>query len=247
VDGAGNVFITGYTPLPWGGQMPTTLKYAKDGTLLWSANAGGAGLSPGSSGEVYVTGRIEDGFGGYIAGTAKYSPSGDFLWSQIFAGANNRYALPAQIATDKHGTAFVSGQYTESDIFYNADLMTFAYSSQGEVSWTNRYYGPQNLQNEYGAALTCDPNGYAILTAQAWGNGPPPDMVLIKYASTNLNPPPVLTIERNASEIVLSWTDAAFALQSAPTITGTFTNVPGATSPFTNVIAGGQRFFRLMQ
>jgi hypothetical protein len=31
----------------------------------------------------------------------------------------------------------------------------------------------------------------------------------------------------------------------APAITGTFTNVPGATSPYTNVITGGQQFFRL--
>ena len=32
-----------------------------------------------------------------------------------------------------------------------------------------------------------------------------------------------------------------------PAITGTFTNIPGATSPYTNVISSGQRFFRLIQ
>jgi len=30
-----------------------------------------------------------------------------------------------------------------------------------------------------------------------------------------------------------------------PAITGTFTNLLGATSPYTNPIAGGQQFFRL--
>ena len=47
--------------------------------------------------------------------------------------------------------------------------------------------------------------------------------------------------------VVLSWTNAAFGLQSAPAVTGTFTDIPGASSPFTNSITGGQRFFRLAQ
>jgi hypothetical protein len=33
---------------------------------------------------------------------------------------------------------------------------------------------------------------------------------------------------------VWSWTNAAFGLQSVPNPTGTFTNILGATSPFTN-------------
>jgi len=39
-------------------------------------------------------------------------------------------------------------------------------------------------------------------------------------------------------------------LQSAPNITGTFTNLPGATSPYTNPITGAHKFlpadFKLM-
>jgi hypothetical protein len=35
-------------------------------------------------------------------------------------------------------------------------------------------------------------------------------------------------------------------LQSAPAVTGTFTNIPGATnSPYTNPITAAQQFFRL--
>jgi hypothetical protein len=39
---------------------------------------------------------------------------------------------------------------------------------------------------------------------------------------------------------------AGFALQSAPAASGSFTNIPGATSPYTNPISGGQQFFRLI-
>ena len=55
-----------------------------------------------------------------------------------------------------------------------------------------------------------------------------------------------LTIQSLGSSVVLSWTDPTFALQAAPTASGSYTNVPGATSPYTNVISGDQLFFRLI-
>jgi len=45
---------------------------------------------------------------------------------------------------------------------------------------------------------------------------------------------------------VLSWTNAGFNLQSAPAVIGPFTNLPSATSPFTNSLGGSQQFFRLI-
>jgi hypothetical protein len=46
--------------------------------------------------------------------------------------------------------------------------------------------------------------------------------------------------------LVLSWTNAAFSLASAPTVDGTFAKVVGATSPYTNSISGAQSYFRLV-
>jgi hypothetical protein len=43
-----------------------------------------------------------------------------------------------------------------------------------------------------------------------------------------------------------SWTNVSFTLQSAPSVTGPFTNLPAATSPFTNPITAPQQFFRLI-
>jgi len=45
--------------------------------------------------------------------------------------------------------------------------------------------------------------------------------------------------------VVLTWSDATFLLQSAPLVTGVYTDVPGATSPYTNAISGAAEFFRL--
>jgi len=44
---------------------------------------------------------------------------------------------------------------------------------------------------------------------------------------------------------VLSWINAGFNLQTAAAVTGPFTNLPAATSPYTNPLAALQQFFRL--
>jgi uncharacterized repeat protein (TIGR03803 family) len=46
-------------------------------------------------------------------------------------------------------------------------------------------------------------------------------------------------------QAVLTWTNPVFNLQCAPDLISSFTNVPGATSPYTNPITGVQQFFRL--
>jgi uncharacterized repeat protein (TIGR03803 family) len=62
-------------------------------------------------------------------------------------------------------------------------------------------------------------------------------------------PPPKLAIIASEGNVIVGWPTNAtsFALQSAPTLSGTFTNIPGARSPYTNAIAGSQQFFRLSQ
>jgi hypothetical protein len=49
------------------------------------------------------------------------------------------------------------------------------------------------------------------------------------------------------NQLVLSWTNAGFNLQSAPAVTGPFTNFLGATSPYTNSFTIPGQFFRLIE
>ena len=56
---------------------------------------------------------------------------------------------------------------------------------------------------------------------------------------------PLLSFTHAGTNVILSWS-GSFTLQSAPNVTGAYTNVPGATSPYTNSIGTEpQRFFRL--
>ena len=48
-------------------------------------------------------------------------------------------------------------------------------------------------------------------------------------------------------DVVLTWGDPAFSLQAGPAVGGPYTNVPGALSPYTNVVSGAQGYFRLLQ
>jgi len=62
--------------------------------------------------------------------------------------------------------------------------------------------------------------------------------------SSALAPIP-LNITNINRAVVLSWSDPAFFLQASTLVTGVYTNVPGATSPYTNTFSEATKFFRL--
>jgi hypothetical protein len=63
---------------------------------------------------------------------------------------------------------------------------------------------------------------------------------------TNAAPIPIpLAVQHNANKLILTWSAPAFSLQTAPAATGNYTNVSGATSPYTNAIGTSPKFFRL--
>jgi hypothetical protein len=71
------------------------------------------------------------------------------------------------------------------------------------------------------------------------------DNFRLSYGPAGTVSPIPLRIDLIGTNAVLTWSNSAFALESAPLVTGVFTNVPDATSPHTNALSGPQRFFRL--
>jgi hypothetical protein len=69
--------------------------------------------------------------------------------------------------------------------------------------------------------------------------------VLVEVVDGALAPIP-LNITAAGSDVTLTWANSAFSLQAAPSVTGTYTNVPGATSPYTIPASGAARYFRLV-
>jgi len=68
--------------------------------------------------------------------------------------------------------------------------------------------------------------------------------LLVEVAASAPNPIP-LTITQSGADVTLTWSNPAFSLQASSGVTGTYTNITGATSP--HVISAGEahKFFRL--
>ena len=199
-----------------------------------NVNDEAAAIAVDSNGNVVVTGvsydtRPNQSFESYV--TIKYSTAGVLLWNRRYAGGAGR-----AVAVDSSGNVFMTG-------YSNPGFVgeTIAYSSAGVPLWTNRFNGVGN-QDWTPQAIAVDGSGNVFVTGSSY-NGTNFDIVTIKYSSSLA--PPGLDFQKLNNQLVLSWTKAGFTLQSAPLASGTFTNIPGATSPYTNSMTSAQQYFRL--
>jgi hypothetical protein len=55
----------------------------------------------------------------------------------------------------------------------------------------------------------------------------------------------LINISQAGTNVVVSWVSGNGTLQSAPAVTGPYTDVPGATSPWTNSMAGSSEFYQI--
>ena len=236
-----NVFVTGYSADEVLIRYRTyqtnyeyaTVAYSLAGVPLWTNRYEG----PGS---FFVPSRITlDSVGSILLvgdqAIVAYSDAAVPLWTNRFKG--NGYAL----AKDSKGNIFMTGV---APGIYSSDYMTIAYSSAGVPLWTNSYNGSGNA-DDMSLAVTVDTKGNVFVTGTTYGYSSSYDYTTIKY-SPSLPPPVQLDFQMLQTELVLSWTNSDFSLQSSSAIEGTFTNIPYAISPYTNSITLPQQFFRLV-
>jgi len=98
--------------------------------------------------------------------------------------------------------------------------------------------GTSSDLNEELFVLTPNQNINRLVITKQTGSGFSTDITFL-----SLNVP--LMIHQTGANVVLNWTNSAFGLMAAPVVNGTYTNVTGATSPYTNAISGSQGFFYL--
>jgi uncharacterized repeat protein (TIGR03803 family) len=144
------------------------------------------------------------------------------------------------VGSNLYGTAVSGGEYGNGTVF--------AINTNG-TGFTTVYDFPPifstNFVNLGGAGPS---NGLLLSGSTLYGTTTLGGQADGTIYSLNLSPAPQpipLQAQVSGGNLVLSWSTSAFSLQTAPTIGASFTNVTGATSPYTNTGYGSQQFFRL--
>lgn len=219
-----------------------TIAYTTNGVPLWTnrfplgASLGRLIVSPSclaadQAGNIYRVGYTSVGGPLRFAAVA-YSNSGLPLWTntQILRG----YATGVMVDSDTN--IFVHGETT---LNFSPASAVVAHTRNGTAIWTNYFQGGLSPS---GFGMDAEGNVYVAGVEQAVpGNS---DFFLVKYSAIAPHAIP-LTIEPAPIGLILRWPNPAFDLQSAPTLTSGFTNIPAATSPYTNLFSEPQQYFRL--
>lgn len=245
VDRDGNVIITGHSTGSGGFSDFGTIAYSITGVPLWTNlyDFGGedsaTAVAVDGSGNAFVTGYSDrSGNYDYDFATVAYSSNGAALWTNRYSNglANSRANA---IAVDNMENVIVTGVSTGTD--GSMDYTTIAYSNAGIPLWTNFYSG--NNGTDWASGVAIDGSNSVFVTGYSAVNSGT-IYVTIKYSNVSSLPIP-LAFQIVGTEIVLSWTNAAFNLQTSSTVDGVYTTISGATSPYSNTLSGDQQFFRL--
>jgi hypothetical protein len=246
--GGGNVFVTGNSPGIGTGSDYATIAYSNAGIPLWTNRYNGLGngadfanaVTIDSKGNVFVTGTSAGSGTSYDYATVAYSNEGLPLWTNRYGGVGSDAAYA--VAVDTSGNVFVTGNSFLGGGIYG--YATLAYSPTGLPLWTNLYIGTGGGENS-GNFLAVDGSGNLFVNGFSTGSGTGYDSTTIKYSS--IVPAVVVRLNFQAvnNELILSWTNADFNLQIAHVLSGMFTNIPSATSPYTNSMIDLQQYFRL--
>lgn len=208
VNGAGEVFVTGYSWDSLTSYDYITIKYSSNGAEEWVRRYNGAAneddraiaITLDYDSNVYVTGSsIEFNNSDFV--TIKYDGAGNEQWVARYDGLSNYNDIATAIALDPFGNVCVTG-YCWSPTTAN-DYVTIKYTPLGETCWVAVYNYFSNLDEE-AYALTTDDSGYVYVTGYSYGGQYYRDYLTIKYYPTGLtgiNKTDVKSLSKNRPEI----------------------------------------------
>ncbi|MCD9189356.1 MAG: SBBP repeat-containing protein [Pyrinomonadaceae bacterium] len=170
IDGAGNVYVTGYS---WDENVfadYATIKYDTNGNRLWvsrfATNVGEAAndLAVDANGNVYVTGVAQNGLQGGSEDifTIKYNSNGQMLWQNRYNSPDNDSDEGFQIKLDGAGNVIVMG---ESYVNFNAETVVQKINgADGTNMWVRHYVVPDSLEGSVPNTMAVDADSNIIVT-----------------------------------------------------------------------------------
>ena len=145
---------------------------------------------------------------------------------------------------------------------------SLTYNYTGLVLSGNKLYGTASAGGSGSRGtvfqLNTDGSGFGVLHSFNYADGADPESLVLSggklYGGTYggfhgfangsggifaITVQPSLNINATNNSAVVTWNDPTFSLYTSTNVSTTFTNIPGAHSPYTNIITGQRRFFRL--
>ncbi len=155
-------------------------------------------------------------------------------WAGVILSGNTLYGAAITGGTGGSGTVFQmdtdGGNFTVLHTFTSVSSGVLSTNSDGAIPYAGLILSGNTL---YG-------------TTESGGTGGSGTVFSITLPVSVPTPIP-LQIRLASGNAVVTWTDpaSAFSLQAAMAASGVYSNVPGATSPFTNPVSGSALYFRL--
>jgi len=187
VDGAGNVYVTGFSTNSSGAASNyATVKYNSAGLKKWVKIYNGPengddvanALAVDDAGNIYVAGYSYGAGTGYDYATIKYNSAGTQQWVTIYNGPRDDY-LQA-LAVDKAGNLYVVG-YSNYTWPAGSDYVTIKYNSAGSQEWIATYNGPG-----YAQTLATDGAGNVYVTGFSSRSETHMDYATVKYDASGV-------------------------------------------------------------
>ena len=188
-DGAGNVFIGGYTEGSLSGtnqglQDAFVSKYDTLGNFVWTRQLGtsyediGRDVATDRAGNVLISGWTDGSLNGQPSApgadafVSKYNSSGNHLWTQQLGTGISASARGYGVTTDFEGNVFVCG-HTAASLAgqpYAGGVDTFVskYTSSGNLLWT-RLLGTSEPEYSDGG-IAADADGNVFVGGMTYGN-----------------------------------------------------------------------------
>ena len=143
----------------------------------------------GSNGNVYISGIAGDVNSNSVnMVTIKYNTSGVRQWINYLDGGLSLNDYPISMIISNGGQLVITGIISASDNFFDRQILTAKYNSDGVLQWFQRYQSPIFLAN-YSRDVTSDTSGNIYVTGYCSNNSLDDYIITMKYNSsgTSLN------------------------------------------------------------
>jgi len=192
-----------------------------------------------------VSALIDTATDGQFGPANPFFPGGP-LWFQ--SNTSYTWALPS--ASDITNVATYSGWQDSGRV--NQDY-TFSVSTDGGTTFhdiTTVHAAPSISGSPLDLQVLLTPNGAYIARSVThvrftFGNVQNGGVGYTELVVQGM-PSPVITVTRSGTDLVLTWPGGGL-LQSSTNVVGTYTDIIGSSSPWTNAPAGVQKYYRVRQ